>query len=288
MCAGRAGGGLFRTADAGHGAGGPERRLWRAAIPYGCQKSGSAGAYRVGDHLHQRYFLSSAGSVARGVSESVPAGDPHETAGKERRRRGYPGRAGGIFEGADLPDAPSRSSACWRFSAGTTCMPNCSATTTATKKRAIRPSPNARASLGIPVVATNGVAYATPAQRELLDVFTCVRNKVTLATAGRLLERNSERHVKTPAEMARLFADVPGAIARTLEISARLEFTLADLGYEFPRYPGAAGRDHGQLPAQARGRRRAPPLPAISRARPPADRTRAGAHRKARDWRATF
>src|SRR5579864_3653852 len=91
--------------------------------------------------------------------------------------------------------------------------------------------------LGIPLVATNGVAYATPPQRELLDVFTCVRRKVTLATAGRLLERNSERHVKTPAEMARLFADFPEAIGNTLEISSRLEFTLADLGYEFPRYP---------------------------------------------------
>jgi len=91
--------------------------------------------------------------------------------------------------------------------------------------------------LGIPLVATNGVAYATPPQRELLDVFTCIRNKVTLATAGRLLERNSERHVKTPEEMARLFADLPEAIAHTLEISSRLQFTLKDLGYEFPKFP---------------------------------------------------
>jgi error-prone DNA polymerase len=95
--------------------------------------------------------------------------------------------------------------------------------------------------LGIPVVAANGVAYATPPQRELLDVFTCVREKVSLATAGRLLERNSERHVKTPADMARLFADLPEAIANTREISSRLEFTLADLGYEFPRYPVPKG-----------------------------------------------
>ena len=95
--------------------------------------------------------------------------------------------------------------------------------------------------LRIPLVATNGAAYATPAQRELLDVFTCVRNHVTLATAGRLLERNAERHVKTPAEMARLFADLPEALDATLEISSRLEFTLADLGYEFPRYPVPAG-----------------------------------------------
>jgi error-prone DNA polymerase len=95
--------------------------------------------------------------------------------------------------------------------------------------------------LGIPLVATNGVAYATPARRELLDVLTCVRHKVTLAAAGRLLERNSERHVKTPAEMGRLFADLPEAIGGALEISSRLEFTLADLGYEFPRYPVPEG-----------------------------------------------
>ena len=95
--------------------------------------------------------------------------------------------------------------------------------------------------LGIPVAASNGAAYAEPAQRELLDVFTCVRHKTTLAEAGRLLERNSERHVKTPVEMATLFADLPEALANTLEISARLEFTLADLGYEFPRYPVGEG-----------------------------------------------
>ena len=96
-------------------------------------------------------------------------------------------------------------------------------------------------SLRMPLVATNGPAYAAPAQRELLDVFTCIRNHVTLPQAGRLLERNAERHVKTPAEMARLFADLPEAIDATAEISSRLVFTLADLGYEFPRYPVPAG-----------------------------------------------
>jgi error-prone DNA polymerase len=97
-------------------------------------------------------------------------------------------------------------------------------------------------SLGIPLAASNGPAYAAPERRELLDVFTCVRNKVTLPTAGRLLERNSERHIKTPEEMERLFADCPQAIAHTLEISSRLEFTLSDLGYEFPRYPAPEGQ----------------------------------------------
>jgi len=96
--------------------------------------------------------------------------------------------------------------------------------------------------LGIPLVASNGPAYAAPERRELLDTLTCVRHKTTLAAAGRLLERNSERHVKAPAEMARLFADCPEALANTLEISSRLEFTLSDLGYEFPRYPVPEGQ----------------------------------------------
>jgi error-prone DNA polymerase len=101
--------------------------------------------------------------------------------------------------------------------------------------------------LSIPLVATNNPAYAVPSQRELLDVFTCIRNKVTLATAGRLLERNSERHVKSVAEMARLFADLPEAIANTREISERLDFTLGDLGYEFPRYPVPEGETQMSL-----------------------------------------
>src|SRR5205085_6164785 len=90
--------------------------------------------------------------------------------------------------------------------------------------------------LKIPLLATNGVQYARADQREILDILTCVRNKVTIDEAGRLLARNSERRLKSPAEMARLFADLPEAIANTAELSARLDFTLANLGYEFPRY----------------------------------------------------
>src|SRR5206468_1351697 len=89
--------------------------------------------------------------------------------------------------------------------------------------------------------ATNGVRYATPGERELCDVFTAIRHHRTLATAGRLLARNSERHVKSPAEMQQLFADLPEAIANTVELSSRLEFTLEDLGYEFPKYPVPEG-----------------------------------------------
>src|SRR5580704_9290159 len=95
--------------------------------------------------------------------------------------------------------------------------------------------------LHLPILATNGVCYATPKDRELCDVFTAIRHHRTLMTAGRLLARNSERHLKTAEEMFALFADLPEAIANTQELSARLEFTLKDLGYEFPRYPVPEG-----------------------------------------------
>jgi error-prone DNA polymerase len=86
-------------------------------------------------------------------------------------------------------------------------------------------------------LATNGVTYAIPARREVSDVFTCIRNHVRLETAGRLLARNSERYLKSAAMMRNLFADLPEAIANTSELSSRLDFTLEDLGYEFPKYP---------------------------------------------------
>jgi error-prone DNA polymerase len=101
--------------------------------------------------------------------------------------------------------------------------------------------------LSLPLLATNGVCYATPDERELLDVFTCIRNHHVLATAGQLLSRNSERHLKSPAEMERLFADLPEALANTQELSSRLEFTLQHLGYEFPRYPVPEGSSQMQF-----------------------------------------
>jgi error-prone DNA polymerase len=91
--------------------------------------------------------------------------------------------------------------------------------------------------LRLPLLATNGVCHALPAQREILDVFTCLRNHKVLANAGRLLSCNSERYLKSPVQMAALFADLPDAIANTTELASRLKFTLKDLGYKFPIYP---------------------------------------------------
>jgi error-prone DNA polymerase len=96
--------------------------------------------------------------------------------------------------------------------------------------------------LGLPLLATNGVRHAVPERREVLDVFTCIRHHRTLATAGRLLARNSELHMKTPAQMTQLFSDLPEAIANTEVLSSRLQFTLKDLGYRFPKYPVPDGK----------------------------------------------
>jgi error-prone DNA polymerase len=96
--------------------------------------------------------------------------------------------------------------------------------------------------LKLPVLATNGVCYANAADREVLDVFTAIKHKRKLETAGRLLTRNAERHIRTPEQMEKLFADIPEAIGNTLDLSSRLQFSLKDLGYKFPPYPVPEGQ----------------------------------------------
>ena len=97
-------------------------------------------------------------------------------------------------------------------------------------------------SLGLPVIATNGIRCATQNDRELLDVFTAIRHHTTVHDAGRLLCRNSFRHLRSTREMLDLFRDIPEAIANTRIMSQRLEFTLNNLGYEFSRYPVPCGQ----------------------------------------------
>ena len=92
-------------------------------------------------------------------------------------------------------------------------------------------------SLKLPVLATNGARYATAYDREVLDLFTAVRNHTELDRAGRLLSVNNRRHLRTAQKMAALFRDIPGAVGNSVDLSARLTFELDDLGYEFPHYP---------------------------------------------------
>src|SRR5438477_6494334 len=95
---------------------------------------------------------------------------------------------------------------------------------------------------GAPLVATNQPLYARPEGRQLADVFTCIREKTDLDRAGRLLQTNGERALKGGPDMARLFHDLPDALANTGELALRLGFTLKDLGYRFPEYPLPPGQ----------------------------------------------
>ncbi len=93
----------------------------------------------------------------------------------------------------------------------------------------------------LPLVATNGVRYARTGDKELHDVLTCIREGKHVDNAGRLLGANRERHIKSADEMCRLFKDLPEAIDNAWNLSQRLDFTLANLGYQFPAYPLPSG-----------------------------------------------
>src|SRR5436190_1909255 len=93
----------------------------------------------------------------------------------------------------------------------------------------------------VPVAATNGVRFATPGERPLFDVLSCVYHHTTVDAAGRRLARNAERYLKPPEVMAQLFSDRPDALKGTAALAERLEYTMADLGYRFPAYPVPGG-----------------------------------------------
>ena len=90
------------------------------------------------------------------------------------------------------------------------------------------------AACGVPVLATNDALYDHPDARPLHDIMTCIREGTTITAAGRHLLANAERHLKPPAEMARLFRACPEAITATIDFLARIAFTLDDLRYEYP------------------------------------------------------
>src|SRR4029453_8314060 len=95
--------------------------------------------------------------------------------------------------------------------------------------------------VGIPLLATNDALYASPSDRPLQDIVTCIREGVTIQQAGRLLAANAERHLKSPPEMARLFKDCPEAVEESLRFLERIHFRLDELRYEYPHEPVPEG-----------------------------------------------
>ncbi|MBR1274622.1 error-prone DNA polymerase [Bradyrhizobium sp. AUGA SZCCT0283] len=94
----------------------------------------------------------------------------------------------------------------------------------------------------VPLLATNEVLYHHPARRPLQDVLTCIREKTTIDAIGRRLEANAERYLKPAREMARLFRDLPEAIAETMRFAGRISFSLDQLKYQYPDEPVPPGK----------------------------------------------
>lgn len=94
---------------------------------------------------------------------------------------------------------------------------------------------------GVPLIATMDALYATPAQRPLQDVLSCIREGTTIAKAGRMLEANAERHIHAPAEMVHLFRDCPEALEESVRFLDQVHFTLDQLAYEYPHEPVPEG-----------------------------------------------
>ena len=94
----------------------------------------------------------------------------------------------------------------------------------------------------VPLLATNEVLYHHPARRPLQDVLTCIREKTTIDAIGRRLEANAERYLKPAREMARLFRDIPEAVAETMRFANRISFSLDQLKYQYPDEPVPPGK----------------------------------------------
>jgi error-prone DNA polymerase len=94
----------------------------------------------------------------------------------------------------------------------------------------------------VPLLATNEVLYHHPARRPLQDVLSCIREKTTIETIGKRLEANAERYLKPAYEMARLFRDMPEALAETMRFAGRIDFSLDQLKYQYPDEPVPPGK----------------------------------------------
>ncbi len=88
--------------------------------------------------------------------------------------------------------------------------------------------------LATPMVAVGDVLMHRGARRQMADVLTCLRERITIDEIGTRALPNAERRLKGAADMARLFRHHPGALKRTLEIANRCTFCLSELSYEYP------------------------------------------------------
>ena len=235
---------------------------------------------------------------ARGLSQPLPADHEDEAAraqrrGRARRSTSSTGRPAGLVALAgrrrSTPGASASAGCSIGWSASSDAIAptsSCSVTTAATRK----PTNETLRAAGGGVPRADRRHQRRPlrdgaVERPLFDVLTCIHHHTDLAQAGRRLAPNAERYLKSPDEMAALFADRAGRGGP--HARARRSPAVHDGRSRLPvsRLSGAAGRNAGVVSQADHRGRRARSLPAVSRPRPRADRARARSHREARSRR---
>jgi len=94
---------------------------------------------------------------------------------------------------------------------------------------------------GVPVVATNDVRFLTAAEFESHEARVCIHDGTLLADVGRVRRYSRQQYLRTPQEMAALFADIPEALANSVEIARRCSLVLNLGEARLPQYPVPAG-----------------------------------------------
>lgn len=95
--------------------------------------------------------------------------------------------------------------------------------------------------LGIPTVATNDIHYVNQDDASIQDILLCIQTGKTINDPNRLRFHSNQLYLKTAAEMAAIFREVPEALTRTLEIAERCEVALTFGRYHLPAYPVPQG-----------------------------------------------
>ena len=102
--------------------------------------------------------------------------------------------------------------------------------------------------LGIPLAATNDVHYVSPEDHAVQDVLICIGTGKTLADPERFKMNTDQMYLKSPQEMARLFAHVPEALENTVAIAGKCDLRLSFGQSILPAYaPLPEGMDSAAL-----------------------------------------
>ncbi|MCP4448498.1 MAG: DNA polymerase III subunit alpha [Myxococcales bacterium] len=88
----------------------------------------------------------------------------------------------------------------------------------------------------LPPVFSQNARFSEPSMRRLYDVQSCIREKTTLQNAGQLLQINAQSYLRERSQLYTDYRKLAPAIARSVEITDRLDFSLADISYRFPRF----------------------------------------------------